>query len=658
MEYMKKSLFFLILLSGSVVAQVNDPVVMKINGKEVKKSEFEYIYNKNNNEEIIDKHSLDEYLVLFRNFKLKVAEAEAQGIDTTAAFHKELQEYRSQLAKPYLETEKKEALVSQAYDRANTWSEVSAILIPFSEEAKASVSRLTPADTLAAYRKALEVREKALKKGADFAALVKEYTADERSKQGDRPGYMGWFSGLNLIPALEMPLYTTGIGKVSMPVRTGGGYYLLKVHNKKTNPGEVHAAHILLKTPAETDALQAPDAETKWTEIYQKLKDGVDFGDLAKEYSDDPGSAANGGDLSWFQFGKMVPEFNEAVFAMTDTGSVSQPVQSPFGYHIIKLLGKRPGASFDDLRSQIETKMERTGNFADLHQPGIDQLKAAYGYSINQNTYRSLVEAANSQYPADSAFIARFENNTETLFTLANQPVTVADFMTYLKNNPQSYFNLSTEVLTEKLDQLIYQQLIDTEEKNLDGKYPEFRNLMQEYRDGILLFEVSNREVWDKASNDTIGLTAYFEANKSKYTWNEPHWKGYVVFVKDAKAKARMQKEIAKMTSDDAARYLLEKYNTADSIQIKVEKGLFTQGQNKYVDELIFKTGKPTELPKEYADFFLLGKYLPDTPESYTDVRGLVVTDYQDYLEQEWLEQLNRKYPVIIYKDVIEKEIK
>jgi peptidyl-prolyl cis-trans isomerase SurA len=653
---MRKSLvsLVLVLLAGVSFAQTSDPVVMKINGKDVKKSEFEYIHNKNNSEDAIDKRSLDEYLTLFTNFKLKVVEAETQGIDTTAAFRKELKEYRAQITKPYLETEENENLLLQAYDRALGWSEVSAILIPYPEgKGKAF---LTPADTLAAYQKAIEVRNKALQKGADFEALVKEYSADERSKQGDRPGYMGWFSGLNLVPVLEIPLQNTAAGKVSMPVRTTQGYYLLKVLAKKSNPGEVHAAHILIK-PAEEDSIQAPDPETKVAEIYQKLKNGANFGDLAKEYSGDPGSAEKGGDLSWFQYGQMVPEFNDAVFAKSDTGLISQPVKTPFGYHIIKVLGHRPGASFETLRPQLETKLERTGSFSDLHQPGIDKLKANYHYTLNDNAYRTLTEAANNQSPVDSLYISRFEKNTETLFTLDNKPVTIADFAAYLKSNPRSYFNLSTETFNEKFDQFVYLQLIDTEDENLENKYPEFKNLMQEYRDGSLLFEVSNREVWDKASTDTTGLTKYFEANKAKYAWDEPHWKGYIVLVKDAKAKKAMQKETAKMTPEEAAQYLLDKYNTEDNAQVKIEKGLFTKGQNKYVDESVFKAGK-AEILTGYVDFFLLGKYLPDTPDSYTDVRGLVITDYQDYLEQEWLKNLNKKYPVEIYKDVIKKEIK
>jgi peptidyl-prolyl cis-trans isomerase SurA len=654
MGNMKRNLFSLVLISLSITcfAQTNDPVIMSVNGKDIRKSEFEYIYNKNNNENAIDKRSLDEYIILFKNFKLRVAEAEAQRIDTTAAFKKELNEYRAQLAKPYLsDLEMNENLLLQAYERTKEMAELSAIFIAFPQLGKGALN-LTPADTLETYQKAIEIRNKALQKGADFEALVKEYSFDERTKQGDRPGYLGWHSGLNLIPVLEIPIYNTAAGKITMPVRTSQGYYLLKILNKKPAPGEVNAAHILLRSPQEMDDAAPDSTEIKIAEIYRKLAEGVSFDKLAEEYSEDRASATKGGDLSWFAYGQMVPEFNDTVFSMTQIGAISQPVKTRFGYHIIQLKGKRPSASFDDLRKQLENKIQQTGGFTALYQPGIDKLKAENHYSVNEKAYKTLAEAANNWALSDSLYIARFENDTETLLTLGNEKVTLADFAAYLKNNPRSYFNLSTEVLPEKFNQFAYQALIDREDKNLENKYPEFRNLVQEYHDGILLFEVSNNEVWDKASTDTVGLTNYFEANRSRYAWDEPHWKGYVVFTKDSKTKKQMQKETSKMAYDEAVQYLLEKYKDGDPSPLKVEKGLFTKGQNKAVDELIFKTGKAA-LPEKYGDFFLLGTLQEKLPDSYTDVRGLVITDYQDYLEQEWLKSLNEKYPVIIYEDVI-----
>jgi peptidyl-prolyl cis-trans isomerase SurA len=661
MDNINRTLLSLILtlLSVTIYAQTNDPVVMNINGKDIKKSEFEYIYNKNNNEDAIDKRSLDEYITLFKNFKLRVAEAESQGMDTTAAFHKEFNEYRSQLAKSYLkDPEVDEQLLSQAYDRTLEYAEISAIFIAYPQAGKSRFFTVTPADTLAAYQKAMEVRNLAVKKNADFEALVKEYSFDERTKQSEHPGYMGWHSGLNLLPALEIPLSTAKAGQVTMPIRVPQGYYIIKVLNKKPHPGEVHAAHILIMSPSDADTVQITDVQNKVAEVYEKLKGGADFTELAKEYSEDKGTAEKGGDLSWIQFGQMVPEFNDVVFSMNEIGAVSQPFKTQFGYHIVKLLGKKPAASLDDLRSQIENKFDRTGNFAALHQPGIDKLKATHRFTLNEKVCKILAEKADTIFPADSLYTSQFEYSATTLFTINGLSVMVADFIHYLKNNPKVYSNLSSEAFTESLNQHIYLCLSEYESDGLESKYPEFKNLMQEYRDGILLFEISNQEVWEKASSDTEGLTKYFEENKSKYAWDEPHWKGYVVLVKDADTKKKLQKEIKKMTAEEAVQYLSDKYKTDETPVVKVEKGLFTKGQNKFVDETVFHAGKAEFPEAAYQDFFLLGKLLPKYPDSYMDVRGLVVTDYQDYLEQEWLKSLNEKYPVIIYKDIIEKEFK
>ena len=545
---MKKSLIFLglIMSAGALLAQADDPEVMKINGKSVKKSEFEYIYNKNNGEDAIDKRSLDEYITLFKNFKLKVAEAETQGIDTTAAFQTELNEYRTQLAQPYLETEKDETLVRQAYDRAQESSEISAILISIPPMDRGPI----PNDTLAPYKKAMEVWTKA-DKGDDFETLVKEYSNDERSKQSDRPGYIGWFSPLNLIPVLEFPVVNTPVGNVSKPVRFPAGYYILKIHDKKPNP-----------------------------EI-----------------------------------------------------------------------------AYDDLRRQLENKMEQTGNFYQLHQPGIDQWKTIHQYALNTNAYQLLTETANGTHPIDSLFIATFANNEETLFTIDNQSVSIADFIAYMLTHPRSFVSLSTEFLSNKFNDFVYERLADAENRQLEERYPEFKNLMQEYHDGILLFEVSNREVWEKASADTTGLSQYFDTHKLKYAWSEPHWKGYIVFLKNAKLKKNMQREIRKMQPDQAAQYLLNKYNTENSAQLRMEKGLYIKEQNPYVDEVVFGKAKAT-VPSPYSDIILIGKMLPNMPEDYTDVKGLVITDYQDHLELEWMKVLNEKYPVEIYKDVIAQEIK
>jgi peptidyl-prolyl cis-trans isomerase SurA len=647
---MKKYLFSLILIVFSPVAfaQSEDPVIMKINGKDVKKSEFEYFYNKNNNETAIDKISFDEYVTLFKNFKLRVAEAEAQGLDTTAAFHKELGEYRSQLAKPYLTPgEIDDALLRERYERAKNLREISNLLILFPKAKNTQAPHILPSDTLETYKKAIQIRNRYLK-GEKFENLVAENTDDEQYKQGDRPGYIGWLSGFRLPVILERAIFDTPVGQISGPVRTNYGYHLLNILAQKADPGEVHAAHILLSIPANADTATMNNVLSKVDTIYTKLKEGIAFEELAKEYSDDTSSATRGGDLSWFAHGMMVPEFNDAVFALQTIGEVSKPVKTRFGFHIIKLLDKRPVAPYEDKKADLKSIYERSGYSHELNRPFIEKLKKENGFSFNENAIKPLLLEAQTVHPSDSAFAGKFEGNSDVLYIVGNNSYTVGDFVRYIQQNKRSLYSLSSEVLQAFLKDYEYSLLLQAEDKSLEHKYPDFKNLMQEYHEGTLLFEVSNNEVWAKSSTDTLGLNRFFEANKAKYTWDEPHYKGYTVLLKEAKAKKKMQKAIAKLAPDSAARYLLANYNDA----VKVEKGLFVKGENAFVDQLVFKSEKAT-LPEGFTDFFVIGKLLPDSPESYTDVRGPVITDYQDYLEKEWLEQLNKKYPVIIYQDVL-----
>ncbi|GHV24838.1 hypothetical protein FACS1894176_01990 [Bacteroidia bacterium] len=463
MKQMKKGLFALLLTlsATSLVAQTNDPVVMEINGKKINKSEFDYIYNKNNNAEVLTKNSLEEYITLFKNFKLKIAEAEAQGLDTTKSFRQELDSYRNQLAKSYLTVESDEKLAKEAYARGGQSSEISAILINFPQK-----KNLTPADTLATCQRAMEAYNKAIAKGVNFEEAVKEYTDDQSAKNAESPGYVGWFSGYELITPLEIPIYVAKAGTVLRPIRIANGYYVIKVSDKRT---------------------------------------------------DEPSSEA----------------------------------------------------TFEKMRPQLENKMVSFGLLSEVYKPGLDKLKKNYHFTENAKAYQTLIKSAQTAHPADSLFITPFENDKTTLFTVDNKPVAIEDFIYYIQKNPYSYTNLSTELVADKYQHFVSQNLLSAENDHLEDNYPEFKNLMQEYRDGILLFDVSSREVWDKAASDTLGLDKYFETHKENYT---------------------------------------------------------------------------------------SGKTDAETPQSYKDVRGLVVTDYQDFLEQEWIKLLNAKYPVVIYEDKIKKK--
>jgi len=651
---MKARFFSLVLLlsSASVFAQVNDPVIMTINGKNFKKSEFEYFYYKYNNDDVIDKRSLKEYIDLFKNLKLKVAEAETQGMDTTASFLAELSGYRSTEAKPYLDNlEVDDELVKKVYNRMKDLIEISQITVAF-PKVKKNDFKLFPPDTLETYNKATAIKNRILK-GENFEKIAGEVSDEAGSPQSERPGYLGWFSGLTLNPPFEEVAFNTPIDKVGSLARSNFGYHIIKVLAKKENPGQINAAHILIPCPPDADATQADEALKKVNDIYNQLLSGADFSDLAKENSKDASNASKGGELGWFGYGMMVKEFQDAAFNLKEVGDISKPVRTQFGYHIIKLLGKKPMESFEEKRKEIENKLASGGYFIPLHQRGIENMKKEYGFRKEEAVYQQLFSKANTIYPTDSLFYSSFENPETPLFTIGNTRYSVGQFFNYLKKNNRSPFTMSTDFLNDRLQWFEYISLNEMKDKSLEDKYPEFRNLIQEYRDGILMFEVSNKEVWGKASEDTEGLTAYFEKNKKNYTWTEPYYKGYVVLAKDAGTKKKMQKEIAGKAPEAAVQYLYDNYKVGPVSYVKVERGLFKKGDNAFVDEAAFKSGVAAERPAEFKDFFLMGKILKE-PESYMDVRGPVVTDYQNYLEENWIKALNEKYKVTVYPEVVE----
>ena len=644
-------IFTLLILSVGIFAQTNDPVIMTVNGKNFKKSEFEYFYNKYNNEEIIDKRSLTEYIDLFKNLKLKVVEAETQGMDTTTAFLSELSGYRSTEAKPYLEQlEVDDNFVRKIYNRMKELVEISQITVPFPKVLNNDYT-IFPSDTLETYKKAIQIKNRILK-GESFEKVAAELSVEMGAPKSDRPGYLGWFTGLALNPPFEEVAYNTPIGTVGELARSNIGYHIIKVHAKKENPGQINAAHILIQYPQDATVIQVAEIKNKINEIYDNLMKGSDFAALAKEHSMDPGSAAKGGELGWFGFGTMVREFQDAAYALNNIGEISKPFQTQFGFHIVKLLDKKTLEPFEEKRTEIENKLKNGGYFIQLHQTGIDNMKNEFGFRKENANYQLLLSKANTIYPTDSLFYVSFENQNIPLFTIGETKYNVEHFFDFLMKNNRSPFTLSTELLNDRFQWFEYMALNEAKDKSLESKYPEFRNLIQEYRDGILMFEVSNKEVWKKANEDTDGLSAFFTKNKKNYAWDEPYYKGYVILAKDTPTKKKMQKEIAKKEPEIALQYLNDNYKVGPVSYFIVEQGLFKKGDNPFVDEAAFKSAT-AQRQEEFQDFFLVGKILKQ-PESYVDIRGQVVTDYQNYLEENWIKALNDKYKVILYPEVLE----
>jgi Parvulin-like peptidyl-prolyl isomerase len=633
-------LTFLALSVGSF-AQTYDPVLMTINGKPVLKSEFEYIYNKNNTNNSLDKKTLDEYVDLFINFKLKVEEAKRQGIDTTASFLSELSGYRSQLTKPYLtDSSVDEALLHEAYERSKTDLDVSHILIRIPQNA-------TPADTLKALNEINGIWKRLEKES--FAKVAKEVSQDQSAEQNN--GHIGWISAFRTVYPFETAAYNTAVGSYSAPVRTAFGYHIVKVHARRNSLGDVLVSHIMILTSKGNEA-QNKKAKVTIDSLYQRVLAGDDFGALAKKYSQDKGSAVKNGELPWFGSGRMVPEFETAAFALKNVGQISKPVQSAYGWHIIKLLNKKGLAPFDELKTELESKIKRDERANKGQQVFLDRLRSEYDYKLITANLQEFYKLLKNKKLSDSTFIADAAKLNKPLFSFDGKYYSQSDFAQYLKKNQGTDKMTPSEIIDGKLKVFADAELLAYEDSQLENKYDDFRFLMQEYHDGILLFEVSNKEVWDKASKDTQGLIKYFNKHKADYTWEKPHFKGRVIFCKDKETLNAAKLIVKKSAADSIDKYLKVRLN--DSIQhVKVEKGLYVQGDNKAVDSEIFKTKEKYVPATDYPYFFVEGKLLKNKPEDYSDVRGLVTADYQGYLEQEWIKALRAKYPVTVDQNVL-----
>jgi len=634
---MKRQIFYVATFLFAMNLQAQEPVVMTVAGGKVSKSEFEYIYNKNNSNTSIDKKELQEYAELYADLKRKVAEAKAQGLDTLATFKEEFKSYRSQSAKPYLTDAKtEERLVREAYDRLKEEIKASHILI----RPKTS----TPEDTLAAYKKAVEIRKRLNKE--DFAKVAKEVSEDPGT--AEKGGEVGYITGFQTVLPFEDAVYTTPVGNISQPVRSQFGYHIIKVQDRRPSQGTVHVAHIMKVFPQNASQQTKDSLKTALQGVYEKLLAGNDFKELAKTESEHIYSAAQGGELGWFGTnGSGAGEnFEKTAFALK-IDEFSKPIESIYGYHIIKLLDKKELEPYENKKADIQKRLKSDARSQKAQQAFSNSLRKEYNLKIEQTALAELQKTA--PVTLDSAFFAKTGKTNKTIFSFKNNTFTQNQFIDYLKKYVNQPANLN-----ERLYAFADEKLFEYEENHLEEKYPEFRLLMQEYYDGILMFNISSKEIWEKASEDTDGLEKYFEKNKTNYAWEEPHYKGMLVYCKDKKTETKAKKIIQTSPSDSVPVFLAKALNTDNNIAVKVTKGLFAKGENKAVDKIVFNTGDYS-LTKEYPIVFAAqgGKVLT-VPDDYRQVKGNVISDYQNYLQEKWIEKLRQKYPATVNEAVLE----
>lgn len=617
----------------NVRAQADDPVVMNINGEEILRSEFEYQWKKNNNGNSLDKKELDEYLDLFVNFKLKVAEAKAQGLDTTQAFITELRGYRNQLTAPYLtDKQAEESLMDEAYAFMSQYVDLSHILIPLDKNA-------APQDTLAVYNQLMELRERILK-GEDFARLAAEYSQDNSSLDGGR---IGTFLCSRLVYPIAKAAFYIQPGEISLPVRSSFGFHLVKLNAKHQAPGQYISGHILQSAPTGSPQDVADSAKQHITEIWGLLESGQDFAQLADTRNDDRYVVGKGGKYQELRPGSLPYEYEQQVFGLKD-GDYSQPFKTDYGWHIVKRFEITPLPEKEEILEELKNTLQRDERAQAGRKALVNKLKKDYSYQPDTNALAQFEKALAGLENPESALKAEAAG-LPVLASFEQNSITATDFAEYYLQRR----SLITSV-PAAFEDYAEQRILAYEDSRLEKKYPEFGNLMREYHDGILLFEISNQKVWEKAVEDQEGLAAYFKANKADYAWDKPRFKGAVIHCADEATAKKAKKMAAKLKDDSLAVVLKRSFNNDSTTLIKVEQGLYVMGEYASTDKLVFKSGDWNP-GKTFPIVFTKGKVLKKGPEEYSDVRGAVVGDYQDYLEKEWIKELKQKYPVSIFEE-------
>lgn len=634
-------------LSSSAVAQ-QDPVLMEVNGKKITKSEFLQIYLKNNNDPKYDKQTLDEYIELFKKFQLKVVEAEVLGYDTVPKLKRELEGYQKQLAQPYLtDNEMNKTLVDQAYERMKTEVRASHILVNIDQNA-------SPEDTLKAYKRIMALRDKVLK-GEDFATLAKSNEGSDDPSAQSNGGDLGYFTAFQMVYPFEEAAYNLKVGEVSKPVRTRFGYHILKVTDKRDARGTMKAAHLMIAANKGSDPDDVIErASAKANEIYEKLVAGEEFEDLVKAYSDDPSSNSNGGILPVFGTGattRMIPEFEETAFSLKNDGDFSKPIQTDFGFHIIKRLELTPLRSFDELKKEIESRVNRDDRANLTQNSYVEKLKREYAFEDKSADAIKWFEKNLDSSIYKGEFDVTKITADKPLFVLDGKTYSQKDFVQYINGNPRlSRGSALNEIARKQYPEWVKNSVIELEKTKLSIKYPEYKALMNEYHDGILLYEIMSDKVWNKAMTDTTGLKAFHEANKSNYVWD----KRYDVVVYES-VSADVAKKVYKLAkkklhSDSISKVI----NEGTELNLRVRTGKFELSKTPYLKDQPLKKGtnKPYNFDgKNYV--IVLNEIIDAKNKELSEAKGLITSDYQTYLEKEWLKELEQKHTIKVNEEVL-----
>ena len=654
------SIFALLALAlmASSTQKTNDEVLLTVGPEEVTVSEFQSVFQKNNNLEEVTAEEMEDYLDLFVKFKMKVLDAEEMQLDTAASFQKELAGYRKQLARPYLtDKQAEESLITEAYNRMTQEVRASHILLLLDENA-------LPKDTLEVYNKINSLRSKILN-GEDFESVAKSYSEDPSAKSNG--GDLGYFSAFRMVYPFETAAYNTKVGTVSKPFRTRFGYHIVNTTDKRSSRGEVKVAHIMIEQKSNATEQEKKVASDKLAQLLDFFKEGKSFDELVR-YSDDKGSSNQGGELPWFSTGQMVSEFEEAAFALENKGDISAPIQTIYGWHILKLIDKKDVPTLEETKADIERKIKRDSRANKGRQVLIKKIKS-------DNQFREYKSALTPFYGIDfeDNWTAESMSTNRVLFTLNRQKYTQSDFAHYIERNKTPIDQTKIiSTINQMYQDWVEKTCINLEDSRLEEKYPEFAALMQEYRDGILLFDLMDQKVWGKAVQDSVGLKQYYELTKDSYQWPErvdatvytclnQEVSNRVRKLLSSRSNVRLlsSKELSllslgkgeyKLSVED----ILTVLNNENPLNLQVESAKFSNGDNEHLDTHLWELGlTKNEFNEGVVTFADIYELLDPSIKTLEEAKGQVISNYQAYLESSWIKELELRYPVFINQEVL-----
>lgn len=653
-----RKLFFT-CIAISTLTGVSAQTLFTYGNKPVTKEEFLKVYQKNSMNKAPDmsEQALKEYLNLYSLFKMKVSEAKILRLDTVQSIQYELMNYRKQLAKNYLTDEAmSEKLVQEAYDRMKKDVRVAHILITSSQFAQSK-------DTLAPYKKIDSVYN-AILKGADFAKTAEALSDDGDSRK--RGGDIGYFTALQTVYPFENAAYNTPVGKISKPFRSQFGYHIVKVLDVRPAVGTASVAQIMVSVAKSKGEEAMNAAKLKVDSIQAELKKGVPFEELVKKYSEDKFSKDNNGVLRSFGVGEMTPEFEKAAFSLKKPGDISAPVTTDYGIHIIKLINKEGLKPLDSLHASIKKKIENDSRSATAKEAYMNKIKQQNGFKEFSANYDELQQRVNKI--ADTGKQANmftyndFKDLSKPLFVFSGKEFLQNDLMKFMETLTRGKIMGARNAILKDVYNLYLNNIItDYQERKLVEEKPEFKALMEEYTDGIMLFELMDRNVWSKASKDTTGLKEFYETRKGKYQW-DPGFTGAVYTFKNEAALKEGQKmlQAKKPATDEELMKKLNNEQTPDAVT--VAHGRYEFSKYKDLPQASIAKGKLSEVKKNDNGTFTVVKaddvYTTQTPKSLNEAKGYVVAEYQDYLEKKWNDEMRAKYPVKLDDAVFKSMVK